>query len=250
MTNGNKSIFSNNNNNTNENCYYDTNNNDMISKQPDDGTRLLLWKKHIGQKCQQILVTTHDNSYFLEYERVPIGAMSFFYYCLLDRVNDALSESLDKHVLKKFVCNQLTKFPKSEVIQSMGCQILTHITRETIPSLFSDSSLLLSSFSSTSSPLRPQLPLLLQEQEQQHDRSFSLLIGESFDTDHLIYKSLDCSAMNITTINRDDDDDGDDGGNEVKIKTDTSTSTSKNTFSSIFKSIFTKPCSCVNQTLE
>ncbi|OEU23146.1 hypothetical protein FRACYDRAFT_233315 [Fragilariopsis cylindrus CCMP1102] len=192
--------------------------------EPDDDIRVLLSKKHIGRKCQYLLVA-NDHSHLFEYEKVPIGAMSFFYICLLDR-DDALSKSLDKRILLKFVRKNLNKFPLSGLIQGMGTHILTQLATESLQS--SSSSLLVCS----------SLP---QQEQNYDDRSFSLILGESFD-EKLIYKSpWDSPSRSKDTVNMND---------TATIKCDDHEKKKKTrTISSIFTSLFSEPCSCEDHTL-
>ena len=192
--------------------------------EPDDDIRVLLSKKHIGRKCQYLLVA-NDHSHLFEYEKVPIGAMSFFYICLLDR-DDVLSKSLDKRILLKFVRKNLNKFPLSGLIQGMGTHILTQLATESLRS--SSSSLLVCS----------SLP---QQEQNYDDRSFSLILGESFD-EKLIYKSpWDSPSRSKDTVNMND---------TATIKCDDHEKKKKTrTISSIFTSLFSEPCSCEDHTL-
>jgi hypothetical protein len=193
--------------------------------EPDDDIRVLLSKKHIGRKCQYLLVA-NDHSHLFEYEKVPIGAISFFYFCLLDR-DDGLSKSLDKRILSKFVRKNLNKFPMSGLIQGMGCHILTQLAKE-----------LLQSSSSSESSLLCSLPP--QQEQNYDDRSFSLIIGESFGA-KLIYKApWDSPNRSNGAVNKND--------NATAMRDDHEKKKKSRTISSIFTSIFSEPCSCEDHT--
>ena len=191
---------------------------------PNGEVRLAIWEKKIAQKCQQMLDTTINEDYsdLFEYERVHVGAISFFRSCLIDR-DDALSESLDRHDLAKFVRKSLAEFPMVGYIQGIGCQILQEIASESFPSSSNDNN--------NSSSGRSSRTILIGDLTAKADEicpcTGNLSSNSSFSS-----SSSSSSNSNNTS------------SKPEEKKNDSSSSNNNNKYylATLITSIFTKPC--------
>ena len=192
------------------------------NSKPNGDVRLLIWEKQIAQKCQQIL-DTNDYSYMFEYERVPIGAMTFFRSCLIDRDDDDLSESLDRHILTKFVRKTLAEFPMSGYIHGTGCQILNEI-------------------SSSSSSIHSRTILMARDLTAEADEILQCTSSSKYN----------CKADYNDDYNDDYIDDYNDDYNDAPSKPEKKKdNNNKNYLLNLITSMFTKPCACGDdQTFE